>query len=361
MIRAVTETASKLARLRALLAARDLPGVVLTRAATVAWLTGGMTNVIDRSAGQDAVWIAVGRDSGACITTTVEGPRLQAEATLPFELLEVPWQDPDGYRRAAVEALGVGAPDDDALDDDLTALRLALVPEERARLVALGADATAAVEDAVRAWWPGVTDRDVMAAVAAGCEAAGIVPVCLIVGGDDRLERFRHPLACGAPMRRQMMAVLVGMRNGLHVALTRHACAGSPSPELAAAQAATRRIEAMVLHACTERPATYGDVMRALAAGYGDDRWREHWQGGPIGYRQREFEIAPEPADTRWHREPVAPHHAVAFNPSVAGGGKSEDTFLLGDAGLIPVTTGGAWPTVHVAGRARPAILEVDG
>ena len=118
------------------------------------------------------------------------------------------------------------------------------------------------------------------------------------------------------------MAVLVGMRNGLHVALTRHACAGPPSPELAAAQAATRRIEAMVLHACTMRPATYGDVLRALAAGYGDDRWREHWQGGPIGYRQREFEIAPEPADTRWHREPVAPHHAVAFNPSVAGGGK---------------------------------------
>ena len=47
----------------------------------------------------------------------------------------------------------------------------------------------------LRAWRPGATDRDVMAAVAAGCEAAGIVPVCLIVGGDDRLARFRHPLA----------------------------------------------------------------------------------------------------------------------------------------------------------------------
>ncbi len=85
MIRAVTETASKLSRLRELVAARGLPGIVLTRPATVAWLTGGMTNVIDRSAGQDAVWIAVGPDDGACITTTVEGPRLRAEMALPFE------------------------------------------------------------------------------------------------------------------------------------------------------------------------------------------------------------------------------------------------------------------------------------
>jgi Xaa-Pro aminopeptidase len=361
MIRAVTETASKLARLRSLLTDRGLPGIVLTRPASVAWLTGGMTNVIDRSAGRDAVWIAVGHDAGACITTTVEGPRLRAEKALPFELVEVPWQEPDAYRRAADEVVGPAAPDDDALDTELTGLRLALVPEERARLMALGADATTAVEDAVRAWRPGATDRNVMADVAAGCERAGIVPVCLIVGGDERLARFRHPLACGTPTWRQMMAVLVAMRDGLHVALTRHASAGPPSPELAGAQATARRIESIVLHACTVRPSTYGDVLQALATGYGDDRWREHWQGGPIGYRQREFEIAPEPADTPWHAEPVATHHAIAFNPSVAGGGKAEDTFLIGDDGLVPVTAGEGWPTVLVAGRARPAILEVDG
>jgi Xaa-Pro aminopeptidase len=361
MIRAVTETAAKLARLRTLLQETGAPGVVLTRPATVAWLTGGMTNVIDRRAGHDAVWIAVGPDGGACITTTVEGPRLRAEWSLPFEVVEVPWQDSDGYRRAAGEVLGPDAPDDDALDEELTALRLALVPEERTRLRALGADATAAVEDAVRAWRPGASDRDVMAAVAAGCERAGIVPVCLIVGGDERLARFRHPLATGAPLQRQVMAVLVGMREGLHVALTRHATAGPPSAELATAQATARRIESLVLHACTVRPATYGDVLQALGAAYRDERWREHWQGGPIGYRQREFEIAPEPADTRWHAEPVATHHAIAFNPSVAGGGKAEDTFLVGDDGLEPVTASDDWPTMHIAGRARPAILEVGG
>ena len=116
-----------------------------------------------------------------------------------------------------------------------------------------------------------------------------------------------------------------------------------------------------LISACAEVGPTYGDVLDRLAAAYGDGRWREHWQGGPIGYRQREFEIAPAPPATRWHAEPVAPHHAIAFNPSVAGGGKAEDTFLLGAGELVPVTASGAWPTVHVGGRARPAILEVGG
>jgi Xaa-Pro dipeptidase len=358
MIRGMTETTAKLARLRALVAERGLPGIVLTRPAAVAWLTGGATNVIDRSAATDAVWIAVGPDAGACISTVVEGPRLRAEFELPFEVVEVPWQDPDAYRRAADLVVGAEAPEDDVLDDDLTALRLALVPEERARLAALGADATSAVEDALRAWRPGATDRDVMADVAAGCERAGIVPVCLIVGGDDRLERFRHPLADSSPMHRQAMAVLVGMRHGLHVALTRHASAGRPGAALAGSHAEALQIEAAVLDACCETGVTYGDVLARLAAAYGDGRWQEHWQGGPIGYRQREFEIAPAPPATRWHREPVAPHHAIAFNPSVAGGGKVEDTFLVADGRLEPLTASARWPTVEVAGRPRPAILE---
>ncbi len=358
MIRAMTETAAKLARLRALVAERGLPGVVLTRPATVAWLTGGMTNVIDRSASHDAVWIAVGPDAGACISTVVEEPRLRAEHDLPFPVVGVPWHDPAAYRRAADAVVGAAAPADDELDDELTALRLALVPEERERLAALGSDATAAVEGALRDWRPGATDRGVMAGVAARCERAGIVPVCLIVGGDDRLERFRHPLADGSPMRRQAIAVLVGLRHGLHVALTRHVSAGVPSERLAAAQAESLQIEAAVLDACAPG-ATYGDVLGRLAAAYGDDRWRQHWQGGPIGYRQREFEIAPAPPATHWHAEPVASHHAIAFNPSVAGGGKAEDTFLVAAGRLQPVTASTDWPVVEVGGRTRPAILEI--
>ena len=45
----------------------------------------------------------------------------------------------------------------------------------------------------------------------------------LIVGGDDRVRRYRHPMAVGAPVRQLAMAVVVARRGGLHAAATRFA------------------------------------------------------------------------------------------------------------------------------------------
>ena len=57
-----------------------------------------------------------------------------------------------------------------------------------------------------------------------------------------------------------------------------------------------------------------------------------HYQGGPIGYGQREFEIAPARQPARWWGEQIAADIAVAWNPSLPGGAKDEDTYLTGTA-----------------------------
>jgi len=194
-------------------------------------------------------------------------------------------------------------------------------------------------------------------------ERTGALAVCLIVGGDERVERFRHPLAAGRAARRLVMAVVVAERGGLHVAATRFAAAGALPRDLAASRATALAVEARVLTA-TVPGSSYGEVMAALDNAYASaghaGAWREHYQGGPIGYRQREFEIAPAPPAGRWHAQPVEEGHAVAWNPSVAGGGKSEDTFLVEAGGLRQVTTSGTWPQVEVAGgAARTAVLDV--
>ncbi len=80
--------------------------------------------------------------------------------------------------------------------------------------------------------------------------------------------------------------------------------------------------------------ATWGDVYTALAEGYRavgqPDAWREHFQGGPIGYAQREFELSPESHESPWWNEAIPVGCATAFNPSLAGGAKIEDTFVVG-------------------------------
>jgi hypothetical protein len=125
-----------------------------------------------------------------------------------------------------------------------------------------------------------------------------------------------------------------------------------------AARTAALAVEAATLEACVPG-ATYGDVVRALDRAYTEaghpGAWAEHYQGGPVGYRQREFELAPTQTDSRWFSVLVDEGHAVAWNPSVAGGGKAEDTYLVEQRGLRRLTDTGAWPLLD----GRPAVLDV--
>jgi antitoxin VapB len=167
------------------------------------------------------------------------------------------------------------------------------------------------------------------------------------------------------PLQRDALAVVVGVRGGLNVALTRTASMGATDPVLTerhriAAEAEARAIEA-------SRPgATYGQALQAQIDTYEahdyHEEWRNHTQGGPIGYGAREFDVAPiaAPDDYTEYRIEVA--HAVAWNPTVQGA-KSEDTFLVGENANELVTNSSSWPSIIVstgAGeRSRPAILEL--
>jgi hypothetical protein len=74
--------------------------------------------------------------------------------------------------------------------------------------------------------------------------------------------------------------------------------------------------------------------------------------GGPIGYLSREFDVVP---GTPGAAEVIASGTAFAWNPTVRGA-KSEDTFVVGRAGAVPITNTADWP---VTASGRPAILPV--
>jgi len=119
-----------------------------------------------------------------------------------------------------------------------------------------------------------------------------------------------------------------------------------------------------VLGACVPG-ATYGTVLESLASAYvavsAINGWTGHYQGGPIGFAQREFEIAPGQNDSRWYSQQMAPGHAIAWNPSLPGGAKAEDTYLVGQNGQLSLLTQApGWPSENSDdGRSCPAVLEV--
>ena len=100
------EVETKIELLRELLERRGLRSVALSDAASVAWITGGLTNRIEPGNPGSPLWIVVGPDAAVAVTTNVERPRLEAEAELPFELHDVPWHEPGGFERLAAELAG---------------------------------------------------------------------------------------------------------------------------------------------------------------------------------------------------------------------------------------------------------------
>ena len=384
-------------RLERWLASReDVAGVVLTSPAGVAWATGAVAPPVDRTAQSDLVWVVATPTGAALVTTEVEADRVREEYQPGrhgfTDLVAVPWYDPDAFVRAAQDIAGAD-PGRLAADghpafgvdaaEELIELRLALSPAEQEDLRELGADTAAALQESLAAWRPGERDLDIQGRVAELLESRGADAPVLIVGGDDRVRRFRHPMAAGAPVRQLAMAVVVARRGGLHAAATRFASAGPPPAEFTALRDRVLRIERDTLAACVP-PHRYGDVLTVLDQAYDREGapggWAGHYQGGPIGYAQREFEIAPSQRDSRWYATPVADGQAVAWNPSLAGGAKAEDTYLVSPGGLERITTvpaspgpasresmspepmspGPAWPAEDdELVPPRPAVLEV--
>jgi len=338
--------------------------LVLCATGAVAWATGGISTPIDRVAPTDPIWVVYSQGEMTLVASSVEVERLAADYPLEelgFSIVAAPWYEGDAHVRRVTALVGEDVASDVAglgLDAtfELTRARLGLCGAEIEVMTGLARAATDAVEGAVRRWRPGeMSDREIAASVARHLEIYGADAVCLIVGADERLRRFRHPIMCGDVPRESLMVVVVARSLGLHVALTRLA---SVDERVSRELMEKCEIVSERVRDATTVGATWGEVYSALAKGYRTvgqpDAWREHFQGGPIGYGQREFELSPQSQESRWWNEPIPAGCATAFNPSLAGGAKIEDTFVVGGDSLTCLTSTPRWPrlTGNTSGTA---------
>lgn len=202
---------------------------------------------------------------------------------------------------------------------------------------------------------PGATELDVAAELAARVRRRGFFPPVVLVAGEERQPVHRHPLPTDARLGRHALLAVTAERHGLHVSMTRLISFGRAPGGLAGLVETAAAVDAAMLRA--SRPgATLGDVFDIAADEYASggfpDEWRRHHQGGLTGYLGRETFAVPG------DETEIPSSAAVAWNPSITGGAKSEDTALVSHEGVEVITRTPELPELDVGGIARPGIAE---
>jgi Xaa-Pro aminopeptidase len=348
-----------------------LGGLLLSTQRNFAWLTGGGDNHVGLATeiGVASLLVLAG-GRRFVLAPNNECPRLLDEELdgLGFEPIELPWYelraDPLRLRasiagladpeRIGADAATAGLPNVESM---IAPLRYRLTEAEVARYRVHARATAEAVEAVAREIAPGMTEREVEARLAGRLIECGARPTVLLVAGDERFFKYRHPIPTAKRIDRSACLAVCARRWGLTAAVSRLVHFGAVADETARRYASLGRIEARLV-ASTRPGARSGDLMDRLAGWYAEegfaDEWRWHHQGGATGYLEREWVICPDGAQR------VESPQAFAWNPTIAGT-KIEDTILATEDSAEILSATASWPSIEIEvngeGWVRPQIL----
>jgi Xaa-Pro aminopeptidase len=356
------EVDAKVERVIQLARRAGVKGILIGLQPGFSWLTAGASNRIDGSREQGAGALLVTADGRRfVVANNIETPRLTQEAVagLGFETADFAWTreraDPGLPFRVARDvaggAIGSDVPSADVtfIEPALSRLRAPLLAAEIDRYRRLGADAGRIVGDVVRGAAPGATERQVAGELGAALMTAGIRPVVLLAAADERIARYRHPVAGTLSWRDRLLVATCAERDGLVIALTRIVCTRTDEELSRRTRAAAAAFSAMLSAAVAS--ATGAEMFAAAARAYSNAGFpgeeQHHHQGGAIGYRAREWVAHPA------SQEVATLPQAFAWNPTVAGT-KLEDTCLVHADGRVEVLTEtSGWPPLDIDVRGQ--------
>ncbi len=355
----------KIRRVRGLLEEHNLAAAAFSTQANFAWLTGGADNHVGLATELGGSTAVVTRDRAFVVCDNIEEPRMREEELwdLGLDVISYPWWE-GGLQERITALVGtdewgsdVPLPDRICIEPLMYPLRAALTEEEVEKYRTLGKIAGIVVQEVADRLEVGQTEHEVAGMLSLLLMSQGVIPQTILVAADDRIIRFRHPVPTDKRIEKMCLISCGARWKGLICSLTRIVHFGKSSAELIARHQAACTVDAALM-AHTVPGVTVGDAFRAGLKAYEEqgypEEWKLHHQGGPTGYKAREFRV------TANREEVIAPFQAFAWNPTVTGA-KSEDTILAVEPHPEVLTITPDWPLRKVQGPAgpvfRPGIL----
>lgn len=339
-----------LLKIRKFLSDQAYDGIILTRRDNYFWLTGGHINHVMQNTEIGVASLLITTDQVSIIADCSDAERICTEQNpLDATCITVPWYGSvEDEIRKQIEGKKVvsdsGIAGTANVNHLLVPLRMQLSPAEISAYRELGRESAEILENIVLSAKPGQTENELSASLHYNMLQQGIHADCILIGSDERILRYRHPMPSEKKIERSLMVVAGAERNGLWVSLTRIAYFSSIPDDIKQKYNAVQQIFA-AMQCQMKDGLPYKDYFASVQNMYAEycysDEWKLHHQGGPTGYGCREMVINPNSKGT------IKNNQAYAWNPTITGT-KCEETTLLTESSLETLTMTAQWPRKKV-------------
>jgi len=352
-------------RIYHLLENKGLDGIILVKNSNIAWLTSGMENRVVFTNEEGAVRLIVLKDKILVLTNNIEAERAIKEEGLgkkDFQLMVNQWYEEDSLNDL-ISKYRLGAdcylPGVNNLREEIKELRFSLLPGEIKKYRILGRETSQIMSKICKNTRIGETENEIRGRLAQKLWGKNINSHLILIGSDERIFAYRHPIPKDKKIRKYVMVVVCAEREGLIVNITRFVYFGIIPQELKEKLWAVAKVDAsFILN--TKIGVKVADIFQNAISAYKEvdypDEWKLHHQGGATGYETRDYITTPDSPQI------VQPNQAFAWNPSIKGA-KSEDTILVTEKGYEIITDDPDWPKIEINYKgkkiARPAILQL--
>lgn len=291
----MTDFDSKLERIRALLERRQAEAVVIARRDNFAWLTGGGESGVILNQENGFVYLIVTRKERAAVALRADADKAEEELLkgLGFTFHMLDWKSAgiEAHIRSLLE--GKRALSDIPLTGctcDAAAiyeLEYPMTETETGRYRELGRLTDMIMARTAKRMRQGMTENEIKAEVLHACADYGAEADVLLVGSDERIEKYRHCTPTDKKATRTVLLSPVLRKYGLHSNIARMGCFGSVPGEVRKRYDAVCQIQAEIIAASRENVA-FRDIFRLQEKwyhrlGFGQE-WLEHGHGAPVGY-----------------------------------------------------------------------------
>lgn len=329
----------------------DYDGVILGRRDNFKWITEENANAVVTNTEVGVAYLIIEKEGSVrLVADSSDCPRMKEEQNaLGAECVLIPWYESleehlRGWMKDKRYVSDTGIAGTANVQNELLNVRMQLSEKELRRYRKIGQECAKIVETVAMQAVPGQTEQEIADKIRTGCIMRGISPDCVLVGSDERILNFRHPVPMDKKIEKSLMVVLGGEKYGLNISMTRMVYF-EPVPEVIQNRMKKTQYIFAAMQNLMKDGESYQEYFQKVqqlyqTCGYPEE-WKMHHQGGPTGYGCREFVVTPDTEGI------IRKQQAYAWNPTIAGTKCEETTYLLED-GIEIFTRTNEWPCSSV-------------